>query len=114
MAIKYMNLRLEGEKNALREADVLFKQRCDEYSSIEKTLNDMKYEIPETEKNYNELRRYCVGILLLFNSFRDDRSDDDFDRDCNDFDNHYDCDCDDRVDNDCFHDFCAQFLIDGS
>ena len=60
-----MTGRLGEEKRALSEADDLFKRKGDEYSGLEKTLNDMKYIMPEIEKTYNDLGRYLIYCILL-------------------------------------------------
>ena len=52
-----MNERLVNEKRALKDIDDLFKQKNEKNSLLEKCLNDMKYEMPEIEKKYNELQR---------------------------------------------------------
>ncbi|XP_065069881.1 phosphatidylinositol 3-kinase regulatory subunit alpha-like [Rhopilema esculentum] len=52
----HLNGKLELEKRALREADECFRLKSDEYATIEKTLNDMKYDISDVKKRYNALQ----------------------------------------------------------
>ena len=66
----HLNGKLELEKRALREADECFRLKSDEYATIEKTLNDMKYDISDVKKRYNALQRYrfchcCLAFILL-------------------------------------------------
>eukprot|EP00794_Sanderia_malayensis_P008009 gene8008-8868_t len=55
--IQRMNLRLEEEKKALKETDMLLRQKNEEYSVMENYLNDMKCDMPQTKQRYSELQR---------------------------------------------------------
>ena len=63
-----MEKRLEEEKNVLKRADDEFNAATEKVGMLEAQCNDMKYEIPEIQREYDRLRRYDKNIVMRLKS----------------------------------------------